>query len=200
MLALLARRPLSANVRRHDYRMKTFSPEERIDALVRRRIKFVVEKAAMARFFRRGTSAALQEELFKALKPSRLAHIQTLDEYDRWLVGLIESERWEPYSRNGLRADRWAYFAKLINIVTYEIVANRELFSQHDWERIRPFLHLPIDANVSFHLEKLDPTFPAIFYLKGMTETAYWTFQTAARELAAKLGISPIWFEAAWSA
>lgn len=180
--------------------MKTFSPEERTDALVRRRIKFVVEKAAVARFFLRGTSPDLQEELSKALRPSRLAGIRTGDEYDQWLVELIESERWAPYSKNGLQADRWAYFAKVVNIVAYEIVASRELFLQQDWERIQPFLHLPIDANVSLHVQKLDPTFPAIFYLKGMTKTAYWQFQTAARQLAAKLGVPPIWFEAAWSA
>lgn len=154
----------------------------------------------MARFFLRGTSPDLQQELFKALGPSFLAGIRTRDEWDHWLVELIESERWEPYSRNGLQADRWAYFAKVINIVTYEIVANRELFSQQDWERIQPFLHLPIDTNVSLHLETLDPTFPGIFYLKGMTKTAYWAFQAGARQLAAKLGVPPIWFEAAWSA
>ncbi len=180
--------------------MKTFTPEERIDALVRRRIKFVVEKAAMARFFRGGTSPGLQEELFKALRPYCVGDIRTRDEYDRWLVEIIESDRWKPYSRNGLQTDRWAYFAKVINIVTYEITSNRELFSEQDWERIQPFLHLPIDANVSFHLEKLDSTFPTIYYLKGMSKTAYWTFQTAARDLAAKLGVPPIWFEAAWSA
>ena len=154
----------------------------------------------MARFFLRDTSPDLQEELFKALRPSRLAGIRTREEYDQWLVELVESERWAPYSKNGLQADRWAYFAKVINIVTYEIVANRELFSEQDWERIQPFLHLPIDANVSLHLEKLDPAFPAIFYLKGMSKTAYWEFQTAARQLAATLGVPPIWFEAAWSA
>jgi hypothetical protein len=158
--------------------MKTFSAQQRIDALVRRRIKFVVEKAAVARFFLAGTSSDLHEELFRALRPSRLAGIRIRDEYDQWLVGLIESGRWAPYSRNGLQADRLAYFAKVINIVTYEIVANRELFSQQDWET-----HSALSA-FSDRWQRESPSPKARFWVRGdflpqgMSKTAYWEFQT----------------------
>ena len=48
--------------------MKPFTPEQHRNALIRRRIKFVVEKGAMARLFKSGTNSELQEELFRNLK------------------------------------------------------------------------------------------------------------------------------------
>ena len=180
--------------------MAIFTEEEHRDALIRRRIKFVVEKGAMARLFRAGTHGALQEELFCHIVPEELARIQTRDEYDKWLFDTVESSCWEPYSRNGLAKDRWAYFAKLVNIVVYEILANRELFSEPDWQRLRPFLHVPIDATITYHLSEADPDFPGVWVLKGMTKAQYMRVQAAVRELGDRHGVPPIWFEAAWSA
>ncbi len=62
--------------------MNPFTPEQHRDALIRRRIKFVVEKGAMARLFKGGTNPALQEELFNRIKPVELAEIQVQDHYD----------------------------------------------------------------------------------------------------------------------
>jgi hypothetical protein len=180
--------------------MAVFTQDEHREALIRRRVKFVVEKGAMARLFKAGTHAALQEELARRIRPEELARIQTRDEYDSWLLATVESPCWEPYSRNGMVNDRWAYFAKLVNIVVYEVVANRELFSEPDWQRLRPFLHIPVDAAVTYHLSKLEPTFPGIWLLKGMTKDQYGSVQEAARRLAQQHGVPPIWFEAAWSA
>lgn len=112
----------------------------------------------------------------------------------------MELDAWKQYSRNGLSKDRWAYFAKLINIVVYEIVANRELFSQADWRRVRRFLHVPLDEKVLSHLENVSHAFPKIEKLKGMTKDEYLQAQEAVRALA-KLHRRPaIWFEAAWTA
>jgi hypothetical protein len=177
-----------------------FSADQHRDALIRRRIKFVVEKGAMARLFRAGTHSELQEELFRCLRPSDLAKIGTRPEYDEWLTRTVELTCWEKFSRNGIADDRWGYFAKLINIVVYEIVANRELFAEEDWLRIRPFLHIPIDWNVTYHLNQVDPSFPVVAILKGMTKEDYWDVQTSVRHLADKHSLPPIWFEAAWSA
>ncbi len=154
----------------------------------------------MARLFQVGTSAELQEELFRRLRPSHLARITSRDEYDKWLTKVVELDCWENFSKNGLREDRCAYFAKLINIIIYEIVANRELFSEQDWKRLRPFLHIPVDWNVSYHLTQIDASFPAVVVLKGMSKDEYWRVQTAVRKLADEHGLPPIWFEAAWSA
>ena len=175
-----------------------FSEDAHKDALVKRRIKFVVEKGAMARLFKAGTSSALQKELIRKLKPSSIAKLQSRDEYDNWLLELVEDNCWEQYSRNGLSEDRWAYFAKLINIVIYEIVSNRELLSESDWQRLHPWLHLPLDSNVFFSLQKIDPAVPATWMLKGMTRQQYWSMQNAARKLAEQYDIPPIWFEDAW--
>lgn len=180
--------------------MAILTVEEHRDALIRRRIKFVVEKGAMARLFKGGTHGALQDEVFRSIVPAELARIQTRAEYDAWLLGAIESPRWQPYSRNGLDTDRWAYFAKLVNIVVYEVLANRELFSEADWQRLRPFLHIPIDATVTYHLSEADQGFPSVWRLKGMTKAQYMRVQAAVRELADRHGVPPIWFEAAWSA
>jgi hypothetical protein len=183
---------------------KPFSENERYDSLIRRRIKFVTEKGSMARLFPKGTNHILQEELFRLLKPSDLAQIQTREEYDNWLVQIVELDCWEKYSRHGLDIERWAYFTKLINIIVYEIVSNRDLVSEVDWKRIQPFLHVPIDKIVMNHLAKIDSNFPSLDDLegdlKGMTKEKYWQIQDGIRKLAKTYRVPPIWFEAAWSA
>src|ERR1051326_3488165 len=125
--------------------MSIFTNEETREALFRRRIKFVVEKGAMARLFKAGSHAALQDEIFRRLIGVQFGRFKTRINYDKWLVQTVESQCWQRYSRFGLSLDRWAYFAKLFNIVVYEIVANRELVSDAHWQRLRPFLHVPID-------------------------------------------------------
>ena len=122
-----------------------------------------------------------------------------MEEYDNWIDALIKDECWEPYSRHGLTADRWAYFAKLINIILYEVVSNRELFCDSDWRRLQSWLHLPLDSTVFDRLRSLDPGFPVPPVLKGMTEEQYRCVQRAARELASKFEIPPIWFEDAYA-
>jgi hypothetical protein len=154
----------------------------------------------MARLFREGTHRNLQEALFQFIKPSELSSIHTRVEYDSWLIETIESNHWKRFSRNGLRSDRWSYFAKLVNIVVYEIISNREVFSDVAWQRLKPYLHIPIDSIVIAHLCVQEPEFPRVKRLKGMTKKTYLTIQYAARVLAKKRGVSPIWFEAAWSA
>lgn len=176
------------------------TPEQHRQALLQRRIKLIVEKGAMARLFKAGTHDALRGELAQRIRPEYLSSLLTRDEYDRWLLSAVESACWEPFSRNGLAQDRWGYFAKLINIVVYEILANRELSCDTDWQRLRPFLHIPIDSNVTYHLSQLDPSFPAVWVLKGMSKEQYLAAQDAARRLAEAHGVPAIWFEAAWSA
>lgn len=179
--------------------MQTFTVAEHQAALLRRRIKFVVEKGAMARLFKAGTTHHLQRELFQVLKPSAIVSHSSRKEYDNWITGRINKARWARCSRNGLREDRWAYFAKLLNITIYEIISNRELVSETDWQRIRPWLHVPLDSNVFFTLTQLDPSFPTCRVLKGMTETQYLEIQNAIRQLAGKHEVPPIWFEDAWT-
>jgi len=180
--------------------MKPFTPEQHRDSLIRRRIKFVVEKGAMARLFRAGSSLGLQEELFSRLRPTEIAKVQSQDEYDNWLISTIELDSWAEYSRNGIEVDRWGYFAKLINIVIYEIISNRELFLEMDWLRLRPFLHVPLDWTVTYHLNQIDSDIPSLEILKGMSKEKYLTVQESIRKLAKRWGLPPIWFEAAWSA
>jgi hypothetical protein len=91
--------------------MNPFTPEQHRDALIRRRIKFVAEKGAMARLFKRGTNPALQEELFNRLRPAGLAKIQVQDQYDEWLTQIVELECWSKYSRNGIRKRSGGYAA-----------------------------------------------------------------------------------------
>ena len=186
-------------ISRSDLQMRTLKTNQHQDSLVRRRIKFVVEKGAMARLFRAGTHGKLKEKIFECVKPVDLCAIQTREDYDHWLMRIVESNCWRNCSRNGLVEDRWAYFAKLINIVVYEIVSNRELCQEAVWERLKWFLHLPVDGVVLNHLNTLKPGFPAPSKLKGMTKLEYLQIQSAARELAVHLGDPPIWFEDAWS-
>ena len=180
--------------------MKPLTPDQHRDSLIRRRIKFVVEKGAMARLFKAGSSFGLQEELFACLQPSEIAKINTKDEYDSWLIQVVERDTWEPFSRNGIDEDRWGYFAKLVNIIIYEIISNRELFDEKDWLRLRPFLHVPLDWNVTYYLNRITDTIPSLAVLKGMSKEKYLGIQASIRELAEKYNIPSIWFEAAYSA
>ncbi len=179
---------------------KPLTKKQHTDAMLRRRIKFVAEKGAMARLFRAGTSQELQKQVFRTLKPRKLASLATRDAYDRWLIRTIQSNCWRRFSRNGLSSDRWAYFAKLLNIVIYEIVSNRELFFDSDWRRIQHFLHIPIDSSVIDHVTEIDPRFPTIKLLKGLTKKSYLDIQDFIRRVAAENKVPPIWFEAAWTA
>jgi hypothetical protein len=176
-----------------------FTVEQHYNALIRRRIKFVTEKGAMARLFKAGTNFGLQQELLHQLNVELISKVKTREEYDILLIRTVELGCWGKYSRHGIEIDRWGYFAKLINIIIYEIVSNRELFAEEDWNRIRPFLHIPIDGYINYHLCKIDPTFPFIVTLKGMTKEQYLDFQERTRKLGDRYGLPPIWFEAAWS-
>jgi transcriptional regulator with XRE-family HTH domain len=179
--------------------LKMISEDGHREALRRRRIKFVVEKGAMARLFRKGTTKKLQAELFRRLIPTRIAGLDTVEKFDKWLCETVESACWSDYSQGGIEEVRWAYFAKLVNIVVYEIVANRELFKESDWERIHTFLHVPIDSTVNHCLFELDSQFPVIEKLKGLSKEKYFEVQHAIRRLAERHKVSPIWFEAAYS-
>jgi hypothetical protein len=88
--------------------INTFTPEQHQAALVRRRIRFVVEKGAMARLFKAGTNGRLQDELFAVLQPKTLAGLKTIEEYDGRLVRTIELPCWANCSSNGMKVDRWA--------------------------------------------------------------------------------------------
>src|SRR5260370_33998059 len=112
---------------------------------------------------------------------------------------LIQDGCWTRFCRN-IELDRWAYVAKLINIVIYEIVSNRELFGECEWQRIRSWIHLPLDSLVFTHLQEIDPQFPVRERLQGMTAEEYRTAQGEIRCLADREGIPPIWFEDAYSA
>lgn len=180
--------------------MHPFSREQHHNSLIRRRIKFVVEKGAMARLFKKGSNLGLQEDLFSRIRPTELATIKTQQEYDDWLIFLVEQDCWSRFSRNGIEQDRWGYFAKLINIIIYEIISNRELFAEGDWLRLRPLLHVPLDWTVTYHLNQIDSEIPALAMLKGMSKETYLTVQKLIRELAIKCSLPPIWFEAAYSA
>jgi hypothetical protein len=180
--------------------VKPFSPQQHRDSLIRRRIKFVVEKGAMARLFKAGSSSELQKELFACLQPFEMAKMKTRDEYDGWLIQVVERDTWESFSKNGIDEDRWAYFAKLVNIIIYEIISNRELFEEQDWLRLRPFLHVPLDWTVTYHLNQITDKIPPLAVLKGMSKEKYLGIQAAIRELAEQHNVPSIWFEAAYSA
>ncbi|HTP66829.1 MAG TPA: hypothetical protein VMJ66_15665 [Geobacteraceae bacterium] len=166
--------------------MTSFNAEEHRKALLRRRIKFVAEKGSMARLFRAGTNQDLQMQLFQVLQLADITASQKIEEYDDWLVRTVEIPEWEQFCRGKIESDRWGYFAKLINIIIYEILSNRELVSEIDWLRMRHFIHVPIDSNVTFNIGKIDPNFAGIWMLQGMTKQRYLQFQSDARILAAK--------------
>src|SRR6266704_1407095 len=108
----------------------SFTSDSHQDALLRRRIRFVVLFPRISAQFKKGTHDELREELFNRLQPLAIRSIKSREEYDTWLLSLIKNDCWQKYSKGGLESDRWAYFAKLINILVYEIVSVRGLMSK----------------------------------------------------------------------
>ncbi len=86
--------------------MKPFTPEQHRDALIRRRLKFVVEKGAVARLFKGGTHSALPEELCNRISLAELARSQFQDQDNEWLMRTVALECWSEYARNGIASDR----------------------------------------------------------------------------------------------
>jgi len=60
----------------------------------------------MARIFKAGTNAGLQEELIRRVSIDDLATIQSQQKYDQWLTAIVRNDCWAAYSRNGLRLRR----------------------------------------------------------------------------------------------
>jgi hypothetical protein len=153
----------------------------------------------MVRLFKRGVHRQLQDQLFDLIDTARLIAIPSLEGYDAWLDAIIVDDRWEYFSRNGLAADRYGYFAKLVNIIVYEVASNRELLADADWQRLKMWLHVPLDSMVFAAIQSVLPSFPIPATLKGMKADEYWIIQKALRQLARKLEIPPVWFDDAWS-
>ena len=139
--------------------MNIFEHNRHREALVRRRIKFVVETGAMARLFKGGTHAALQDELFRRVAPAILSALRTRDEMTRG-----SSRRWNSIAGRPTRGTGSMMIAGVIRKACEHrrleaIAANRELLAEEDWRRLRPFLHVPIDSTVTYQLSTLDPAF-----------------------------------------
>ncbi|HVF70040.1 MAG TPA: hypothetical protein VM940_00345 [Chthoniobacterales bacterium] len=62
-----------------------FTEQQIVQALIRRRIKFVAEKGSMARLFAKGTNSDLQEKVFQAVTPALLYSLRSQNAYDEWL-------------------------------------------------------------------------------------------------------------------
>ncbi|MCH8331235.1 MAG: hypothetical protein IH946_07620 [Bacteroidetes bacterium] len=131
--------------------------------------------------------------------PSKIKKLRTREQFDRWLMRIMKKRRWNKYSRNGIMKDRWAYFAKVINIIVYEIVSNRELIPYTDWQRLNKFLHIPLDHSILKKLSKHNSNFHAPRSLKGMSCEDYLKIQERIREIAKKMKYPPIWLEDEWT-
>jgi hypothetical protein len=169
-------------------------------ALIRRRIRFVVGYPPIGRLFRKGMRDHVERALLERLRPDVFRRMKTRADYERWLERTVESRCWSHVSRWKCGTVRWGHFAKVLNILVYEILANNELTQTKDWRRLRLWLHLPIDSIVQAHCKKLAPAFKVRKILKGMTRDEYCDMQLQIRKIANEKGVPPIWFEAAWSA
>ena len=160
----------------------------------------VVEHGAIARLFERGTHPRLQRLLVQRVTPRQLSRLRSRDAYDRWLDALVCSKCWSSCSRNGLKADRWAYIAKAVNILIYEIASNRKLLDDKSWRRLRPWLHVPLDSRVfDGFREGCDTHFEPPKRLKGMSRRQYLEIQRRMRSWAAQQAVAPIVIEDYWA-
>lgn len=175
-----------------------FGQQHHIDALIKRRIKGVVEKGAMARLFKKGQNQNLQAALKRRIDIRALKRISSCRAFDRWHREIVRHRCWNGFARESIRRQRWGHFAKLVNIVVYELVSSNEIVTLKQAKRLRRLIHLPIDRNVLELLGSLKPGLCLSTTLSDMTERRYRSIQQAIREEARRLGIPAIWFEDAW--
>lgn len=176
-----------------------FSEDGHIEAVIKRRVKFVVEKGAMARLFKQGTHGDLQEAVRQRIDLNELKSLYTQPGFDAWHRHIVLHECWAHFTSRRIEEVRWGHFAKLINIVLYELVANNEIMTYEQAERLRAFLHVPIDQKVLNLLRSLTEDVRLPRKLLGMEEAEYKAIQETIREEAGKIGIPAIWFEDAYS-
>jgi hypothetical protein len=155
---------------------------------------------AIARLFRKGVHDTLEHLLLGKVQPEMLARLQTRADYEKWVEDTVEDPCWAVVSRWPCESIRWAHIAKVLNILAYEVLANRELTAEADWQRLQSWLHVPVDRLVMRHLKGIDTRFNMRSVLKGMTKVEYQQIQAAIQKLALEQGVPPIWFEAAWTA
>jgi hypothetical protein len=180
--------------------VNALTEKERQAALLRRRVEFVIKYPALVRLIPKGQHARLATALCARLQPAVLAGLQSQTDYDAWLTRVVEEPCWGGCTRGRVEDSRWSLIAKLINIIVYEIVVNRELITEEKAAmRLWPWLHLPLDRIVLRHLQGLCGDFPKRAVFKRMTKAEYQAMQRAARALAQEAGNPPIWYEAAWS-
>lgn len=177
----------------------TFSKEDHLEAVVKRRIKFVVEKGAMARLFKKHSHQALKRAVRQRIDLQHLKSMKLAKDFDQWHRGIVIDECWVNYTTRSIEQVRWGHFAKLVNIILYELVANNEIMTYEEAEQLRGLLHLPIDQKVLDVVRSLCPGISLPQKLLGMSETDYLTIQRTIREEARKLRIPAIWFEDAYA-
>ena len=175
-----------------------FSEAKHLEAVIKRRIKFVVEKGAMARLFKKGVNPELQQVLRSKIDVPALKALAIQKDFDAWHREIVMYEGWAEFTERPIEQVRWGHFAKLANIVLYELVANNEIMTYEEAGRLRDLLHLPIDKRVLDFVRSLRRGVRLPDRLLGMTESDYRAIQQTIREEAARLDIPAIWFEDAW--
>jgi len=161
-----------------------FSQERHIEAVIRRRIKFVVEKGAMARLFKKNSHRQLQGVLRQEMDVDALKARQSADDFDAWHRRIVLQQCWANFTDRPIEEVRWGHFAKLINIILYELAANNEIVTDDEARRLRGLLHLPIDQKVLDLVRALQPGTRLPKKLLGMTEADYVAIQRAIRDEA----------------
>ncbi len=156
----------------------------------------------------------LQEACEARIKVARLKQIASvndfdasLQEFDDWHRGIIQDNCWRHFTVRNIEQVRWGHFAKLVNIIIYEFVANNEIMTDEEARRLRSLIHLPIDKKVLDAVRTLVPDAELPRTLLDMNEKEYthiqWTIRDAARraeDAASKVvGVPAIWFEDAYS-
>lgn len=120
-------------------------------------------------------------------------------DFDAWHREIVNSQCWAAFTVREIEQVRWGHFAKLVNIIIYELVANNEVMTYEEAERLRRLIHLPIDQKVLGLVRRLRPGIRLPRKLLDMSESEYAAIQRAIRDEARRLGVPAIWFEDAYA-
>jgi hypothetical protein len=114
-------------------------------------------------------------------------------------LDVLEHETRRVRSRLPRGARHWGIARKILNIYLRSCVYSRPLAEAYRLTRIERWLELPLDSQVARGAHACsDAKLPRWRTVKGLTRKDSAAFQKAAVDLAAKLRVYPIHFEACW--
>jgi len=165
----------------------------------------VVLGSSVIKVFVEKTKPILAEKL-KEVDVNAILNFQKQDEYDNW----HDSETGKIYEALKSKADniarinsneglKYGHGTKILNLFVGHLVFYSQYFTREEVEKVKYFLHVPLDSKVfkvlkKCHIENVPE------WIKDVTRDVYKDIQEEIRDTARKFNLPPLFFdEYAWA-